>query len=375
MMILVVVAVTAVSRPRLSHATPKPFRSNSEGEGDTDGLLNKCQWTDPISGVSYDLSPLVSSTSYQFAGTVFDPAKDSSHNAPGFIDSHHPKGIWDGADWEGYKYVMNFCNQVLPKPAKCVDKRGHAGAYQVTMDKFHGSGNEPHPENCYALGSANNMSWSLIDPAHPKRGVRLTYNGGESCLKRVRRGGLDTIPSDGSDLGRLGDLYGGNNREEGKARDEWVPVPRTFHIDMVCSKRDRGPEGITKSVLAIIATEREMCEYGIRWPSRYGCSVDVWKGMEAQGLPVNFKKNGWWHGSDYSQSWSSFFSSTLSLVLRGAVVLVAIVLMYRMYTSREDMVLLAPSLIRFDTKAWKLLGKKLLAGSVEGVPRQGKRMV
>ena len=43
----------------------------------------------------------------------------------------------------------------------------------------------PQPEGyneCYNLGSAKHMQWSLIDDAHPSDGVMLSYLGESFCF-------------------------------------------------------------------------------------------------------------------------------------------------------------------------------------------------
>ena len=69
----------------------------------------------------------MSSTSYSFAGLTPEADHDSYHShefnhpvnaLPG--DEHaHP---WDDWDFEGYKYVVNICRDVVKKPERCEKK-------------------------------------------------------------------------------------------------------------------------------------------------------------------------------------------------------------------------------------------------------------
>lgn len=77
----------------------------------------------------------MSASHYSFVGVVEEYGEDALHNARDLDDAHHPAGIWDGADFEGYRYMINFCNPARTVPDICVTRvRAHARAC------WHGAG-------------------------------------------------------------------------------------------------------------------------------------------------------------------------------------------------------------------------------------------
>lgn len=81
----------------------------------------------------------MSASHYSFVGVVEEYGEDALHNARDLDDAHHPAGIWDGADFEGYRYMINFCNPARTVPDICVTRvRANARAC------WHGAGYCPH---------------------------------------------------------------------------------------------------------------------------------------------------------------------------------------------------------------------------------------
>mmetsp|Transcript_7097 Transcript_7097/g.26109 ORF Transcript_7097/g.26109 Transcript_7097/m.26109 type:complete len:340 (+) Transcript_7097:57-1076(+) len=280
-----------------------------------------CRWTDPKSGTSYDLTELVSRTSYSFKGVIPDQEKDSYHAH----DLNHPMSpeaisehihAWDDWDFQGYKYVVNLCSNVMNKPELCAGQPD-APAYQITVE---GSGSyQKHPPSCFALGNLGNVSFSLLNQYHPRRGIVITYEGGEPCMTRKV-----TYDEDG---------------EESKA--EWVSVPRKFSWSLPCDHSDKEVEGHIKSALKVIASEVDMCEYNVRWPTRYGCPVDTHVGSR--------------HGASAAQT---NLLILLSLMLFG----VGGIICMQVFRHRVTIKVLLPKLVKGEKAAFSQLFTVLLPG-------------
>lgn len=79
----------------------------------------------------------MSASHYSFVGVVEEYGEDALHNARGLDDAHHPAGIWDGADFEGYRYMINFCNPARTVPDICVTRvRAHARVCWRAYDPY-----------------------------------------------------------------------------------------------------------------------------------------------------------------------------------------------------------------------------------------------
>ena len=130
-----------------------------------------CQFE--LDGHYYNLSPLFEATKELNASFVLEDVRG---------------GHWD-SEQTRYDYFIGFCQDVHDFPEVCRARRGggssdgalenpeSAAVYQVSL------GAEP---NCHRLGSVS-RSWSFgfLDHRRPSQGIRLTYETGDVCNKRV----------------------------------------------------------------------------------------------------------------------------------------------------------------------------------------------
>lgn len=293
--------------------------------------LSKCQFRDAASGLRWDLTPLVSASHYSFAGSVSDAAQDALHNTQGIEDAHHPLGVWDGADFEGYRYVVNFCNPVRELPSACaaaVDdhpRAQDAAAWQLVLD---GRGAEAGSKvtACNPLGRVSNASWAPLDARYPEAGVRLTYRDGQPCRKR---------PAKWTD------------REH-----DWVVVDRKIDLEFECNPDDRGSEGLIKSVTYAVASEIDMCHYRLSWPSRFGCATNA--------RHVRTKARGGDASSMWAHGRRPHWLLNLQTALGFGCLAAAALLATQCYRHRRTARLLAPDLLRGRAAAWRALRRTML---------------
>lgn len=81
----------------------------------------------------------------------------------------------------------------------------------------------PVATECHALGSLENFTFSLIEPRRPEVGVALSFDGGDSCLKRK----ITFAPSRGTGGAGGGAWEAGTFEADATSTTvEWVPTPR-----------------------------------------------------------------------------------------------------------------------------------------------------
>ena len=134
-----------------------------------------CQFE--LDGHYYNLSPLFEAGKMLNASFVLEDVKG---------------GHWDSAETR-YNYYVGFCQDIHDVPELCREGRkatpggkdgtealrdpDAAAVYQVS------TGDNP---NCHRLGGVSS-SWSFgfLDHRRPSQGIRLTYETGDVCMKRV----------------------------------------------------------------------------------------------------------------------------------------------------------------------------------------------
>lgn len=256
-----------------------------------------CVWTDPVSGSTFDLTPIQAEQHYQFRGLV------------GAQDAQHATTI---TAYEDYTYFLNLC-----KPAtglnfdKCDGKPVSNGAvYQVHRSTA-------NPE-CFVLGSSDAVTWGLSVPNDPSQGVTLTYGDGEICNKRVERqvekvsepppppqpecnptAADPTAEATTACAAHLADGGGGQATCSAdpactfkpaappeppstytETVTEWEEVPRRVTVNMTCDhQQGESISSLVKMAGSVVAIEPEMCEYVIQWPTKAGCPGEVLTGQ------------------------------------------------------------------------------------------------
>lgn len=71
-------------------------------------------------------------------------------------------------------FYLNVCNDVMHKPAECVDLFGDQNVLRSI-------GYQTADGVCYYMGQLRTGRWSLLDPRHPGVGLKLRYTGGSEC--------------------------------------------------------------------------------------------------------------------------------------------------------------------------------------------------
>ena len=260
------------------------------------GAAGSCAWTDPVSGATFDLTPIQAEQHYQFRGLV------------GGRDGQHATTI---TAYEDYTYFLNLC-----KPAtalnfhKCDGKPVSNGAvYQVHRSK-------DNPE-CFVLGSSDSVTWGLSVPNDPSQGVTLTYGDGEICNKRIERQveklsepppppQPECNPTAADPAAEVTTACAAHVSDGGGGQaacnadpactfkpaappeppstytetvTEWEESPRKVTVNMTCDPaQGESISSLVKMAGSVIAIEPQMCEYVIQWPTRAGCPGEVLTG-------------------------------------------------------------------------------------------------
>lgn len=189
------------------------------------------------------------------------------------------------------------------------------------------------PTQCYALGSIDNVSFSLISPHDPGHGVSLTYFGGDECMKKVMtpRGPAPAAPGQPNAPADYGYL-----------QPSWVPTPRSVSLHIRCDESDKGTHDVAsflQLVKRVRVVEAEMCEYVVEWPSRWGCS-------RPPGGIVGAARH---------------LAAAPSLLRPLLLLLAVLVAVYQLFRQWPAIQLLLPGLRGGERGAWKRLGGVLVS--------------
>lgn len=310
-----------------------------------------CSWTDPRSGSHWDLTKLVARQHYQFRGLI------------GAHDSLHTSTSYTGYHYEDYTYFLNLCRPVSGLGFSECHGKPSAGVYQIER------GNTPH---CFALGSTDSIKWGLSSADDPEKGVTLTYEGGEMCHKRMEKQVEKTTEppppppakceakqvqgknvAEEAELACGAHLADGGGGKDACDADErcsyvpppvpekpstytdtevtWVDVPRKVTINITCDRTKREDlASIMREAGQVVATEPDMCEYVVEWPSMAGCPGVAVEGKVQVGNMLNSRP--------------SVLPSVLIWCLR-LTTLIGAVILYR-EESRAQFVALLPSALR-----------------------------
>lgn len=116
-----------------------------------------------------------------------------------------------------FAYALDICENVEHGiPIEC----------ETTVEQYPSPGYQMNSGLCKPLGKLDQHSWHLLDQRHPRRGIVLTYKGGEPCP---------------------------NGRE------------REMTFDLICA-----PHFHHAGPLHVVET-KERCHYNITWPTPYAC--------------------------------------------------------------------------------------------------------
>ena len=201
---------------------------------------------------------------------------------------------------------------------------------------------EAVPTQCHALGSIDNVSFSVIDPKDPGHGVSLTYHGGDECLKKVMVTTRPPAPA-GAPPGSASPPS-----EAGYLHPSWVPTPRSVSLHIRCDEADTGANDVAsflQLVKRVRVVETEMCEYVVEWPSRWGCSKAP-RGSAARGRAA------------VRRAPRVGAPSALRPLLALVVVVVAAWQLYRQWPAIRVIV---PGLMGGNKGAWRRFGGLLVA--------------
>ena len=106
-------------------------------------------------------------------------------------------------------------------------------------------------------------------------------------------------------------------------------------------------EGHIKSAFKVIATETDMCEYNVRWPSRYGCPVDT-------------------HVKPASPAAQTNLLILLGIVVAGIFCVVCL----QLFRHRATVAMLVPRVMKGDAVALSTFLRVLLPGEDDLVSRK-----
>lgn len=127
-----------------------------------------CRWIDSKTGAAFDLSPLDADEGhFAFHGVIGD--HDSLLAATG---AHVSFALAD------YIYYINLCGPATNFHFDKCDGKPPAAAFQTHKDVATN-------DDCFALGSPEEVEAQLIDEGNPEAGLQLLFKGGDSCHKMI----------------------------------------------------------------------------------------------------------------------------------------------------------------------------------------------
>eukprot|EP01051_Picozoa_sp_SAG22_P007225 SAG22_NODE_500_length_9715_cov_29.986793_8_plen_382_part_00 len=335
-------------------------------------MSSPCGWTDPVSKVSFDLSALTAKAAYQFRGTI---GSHDSLAAPA-ADGGEPAAVITPAasnHFEDYTYFVNLCKDVSfhetgiseQKLNPCEGKPP-AAVYQIFRDSLSPA--------CFALGSSAAMEWALLDQDDPNKGLSLTYSGGEICNKRIETPGEPPAP----DEQEPPPPPPPENPDEPPPPPPyvyvepvvaWEEIPRKVTLNLTCDP-DQGDDMASVIAMAgkVHASEPEMCEYTIVWPTRLACPTSFHLGYDGEALTHTAKASYSAGGASYSGGGGG---GTFLWWIVALGVLAGMVQGLRENT-RSSLVRMAPGPLKSFLEPGSGLGFGGLLGTT-GSPRGGKQ--
>ena len=130
--------------------------------------LDYCRWIDGTTGAAFDLSPLDADEGhFAFHGVIGD--HDSLLAATG---AHKTFALAD------YIYYVNLCGPATNFNFDKCDGKAPAAVFQTHKDVA------TH-DDCFSLGSSEEVQVSLIDKSNPEAGIQILFTGGDECHKMI----------------------------------------------------------------------------------------------------------------------------------------------------------------------------------------------
>ena len=114
---------------------------------------------------------------------------------------------------------------------------------------------------CYALGKLETQKWELLNKHEPRRGVSLTYTGGQRCGAKRRKLTYHFICAD--EHHGLQGPFEVNEYSEPRVKRATVLITS----ELPTNRRDLRPRCCAHSH----AREVDVCHYSVIWPTHHAC--------------------------------------------------------------------------------------------------------